>query len=170
MIDLWHLSIHCFLWLSCFEGVSTSKVSLGDHVSPVWFRLVTELPMSAYPHGNSFSLTASEYVERLSVIVQTNDTRPSFSTFKKRGDPWLWSSGGQEKGKQDDRQFPQLSKGSQVGTGDPLTDVTRGVQCWRTRQLRRSHVIFPIVFCTWVRDSLSVPCWQWYCCCQSCCG
>lgn len=128
--------------------------------------LVTELPTSAYPRGNSFSLTASEYAERLSVTVQTNDTGPRFSTFKKRGDPCLED----RKKKQDEGQLPRQSGGSQVGTGDPLAGLTCGVQCWRTRELRRSHVIFSIVFCTWVRDSLSIPCWRWYGCCQSYCG
>lgn len=37
-----------------------------------------------------------EYAERQSVIVQTNDTRPWFSTFSKNGDPCLWSVRGQE--------------------------------------------------------------------------
>lgn len=62
------------------------------------------------------------------------------------------------KEKQDKRLFPQLTKGSQVGTGDPLPGLTCGVQCWKTWQLRRSHVIFPIVFYTRVRNGLSVPC------------
>ena len=44
--------------------------------------------------------------EKLYVIVPTNDIGPSFSTLKKPGDPWLWSTGGQEKDKQDERQFP----------------------------------------------------------------
>lgn len=55
------------------------------------------------------------------------------------------------------RQDEGQSEGSQVGTGDPLAGLTRGVQCWRTRELRHSHVIFSIVFCTWVSSSALFP-------------
>lgn len=44
--------------------------------------------MSAYPHGNFFlpSSHSGGYSDTLSVIVQTNDKGPSFSTFKKCGE------------------------------------------------------------------------------------
>lgn len=64
--------------------------------APLILTCKRELPASASTYGNSFTLTALERAEKLSVTVQKEDTRPRFSAFPRHGDPCLWSWGGQE--------------------------------------------------------------------------
>lgn len=58
----------------------------------------------------------------------------------------------------------QQREGFHVGCGDPLAGQNHGVQCSESSQLRRSHVVSSVVFCMWVRESLSIPRWRRRCC------
>lgn len=73
--------------------------------------------MSAYPHGNFFfSFTALEFSDKRSVIVQTNDKRPSFSTSKRCERLWLSRGAegktGREAVPSTKRRLPGLNWGS----------------------------------------------------------
>lgn len=69
---------------------------LWESQNPLIVTRKRELPASVSTYGNSFTLTALERAEKLSVSVQTEDTRPRFSAFSRHGDPCLWSWEGQE--------------------------------------------------------------------------
>lgn len=107
--------------------------------------------MSANAHGNYKFGVRRETVSHCP-MTQDHDFPPS----QRMGIPVCGQSEERKK-KQDEEKSPQQSNGSQFVTGDPLTVLTHGVQCWETRELRCSHVVFSIVFCTWVGHSLSVP-------------
>lgn len=140
-----------FLRLTCFEGVGTffkKRASRRPRLPGLSFRLVTELShVCLLPSWKSF---LSPFTERLSIIVQTNDTGPSFSNFfKKRGDPWPCSPppGGQEgENRMRGRSLNGEEKTPRLELGIPSLVWLLVVPCWRTGESRRSHVTCSIVF------------------------